>query len=326
MRPTIIIIRSSKYRVLVRLISSSLPRWSKGHNQNNATLTTFPTALPSPLPPDISPFNSSDSDLYDDVTIANALKNRVRILVWVMTQNLGRATQVKKTWAKRAEKVVYVSSQNNTAFPAVGFAPLKDDKQHAMEKTHRSFRYIYEQHFEEADWFMKSNDDTYVIVENLRYFLADKDPNDAVCLGQKITNGSNVFLKGGAGLVFSKEALRLLATKGRDPKLCRQEGVQDDVDMAKCLTSLGVRLEDTADKDGRDTFCGFYPDNVMTRQPARPPWYMDSHGNATGAERISHFPITFHKIESKMMHTLDFLLYYARPYGIKFGHTDYNNQ
>ena len=39
-------------------------------------------------------------------------------------------------------------------------------------------RYVYENFLNEFDWFLYVNDETYVIVENLRYFLADKCSNE----------------------------------------------------------------------------------------------------------------------------------------------------
>lgn len=46
-----------------------------------------------------------------------------------------------------------------------------------------AYKYVYDHHLNDADWFMKADDDTFVIVENLRYFLSDKDPNEPVYHG-----------------------------------------------------------------------------------------------------------------------------------------------
>jgi hypothetical protein len=44
----------------------------------------------------------------------------------------------------------------------------------------QAFRYVYEHYKDDADWFMKADDDTYVILENLRYFLRDYKSSDPV--------------------------------------------------------------------------------------------------------------------------------------------------
>jgi glycoprotein-N-acetylgalactosamine 3-beta-galactosyltransferase len=49
--------------------------------------------------------------------------------------------------------------------------------------TMQAFRYVYEHYKDDADWFMKVDDDTYVILENLRYFLRDYKSSDPVYFG-----------------------------------------------------------------------------------------------------------------------------------------------
>jgi glycoprotein-N-acetylgalactosamine 3-beta-galactosyltransferase len=57
---------------------------------------------------------------------------------------------------------------------------------------------------------MKVDDDTYVILENLRYFLRDYKSSDPVYFGHHFkTIVQQGYYSGGAGYVLSKEAYLL---------------------------------------------------------------------------------------------------------------------
>ncbi|KAK2144241.1 hypothetical protein LSH36_776g03004 [Paralvinella palmiformis] len=82
-----------------------------------------------------------------------------------------RAKFVRETWVKRCNKWIFVSDETNASFPTISFGTKKGRK-HLTTKTMRAFDYIYEHHINDADWFLKADDDTYVIMENLRYLFA----------------------------------------------------------------------------------------------------------------------------------------------------------
>ncbi len=134
----------------------------------------------------------------------------------------------------------------------------------------RAFDYIFKHHLDDADWFLKADDDTYVIVENLRYMLSGHSPEDPVIFGHHITMlVKQGYFSGGGGYVMSREALRRFGK--RQPGLCRDDHGAEDVQIGRCMEKLGVKPGDSRDALNRSRFHCFSPTHHIHGH--YPPWY-----------------------------------------------------
>ncbi|XP_037026163.1 glycoprotein-N-acetylgalactosamine 3-beta-galactosyltransferase 1-like isoform X2 [Bradysia coprophila] len=199
-----------------------------------------------------------------------------RVLCWVMTNPTNhrmKAIHVQRTWGRRCNKLIFMSSEEDPELSSVVALNVEEGRDHLWAKTKEAFKYIYQHHLDEAEWFLKADDDTYVIVENLRFFLKDFDSNNAVSLGCKFTQG---FFSGGAGYVLSKESVkRFVENSLLDGSKCRQEhdGLED-LEMGTCLYNIGIETTDTRDTIGRYRFLPFNPQiEVVPRNPSDKYWF-----------------------------------------------------
>lgn len=159
-------------------------------------------------------------------------------------------------------------------FPTVELN-VSEGRDNLYWKTIRAFQYIHRHHLDEADWFLKADDDTFVVVENLRYTLSKFDPERPVYLGRRFAPFiSQGYMSGGAGYVLSKEALRRFV-KGFDTGECNHFSSIEDMALGKCMETIKVEPADSRDVKGRQTFHPYPPDHYLIRQPPRPrPWYL----------------------------------------------------
>lgn len=82
--------------------------------------------------------------------------------------HMKKAQHVKRTWGRRCNKLIFMSSRTDPDLPSVGL-PVVEGRAALWSKTRAAFLYLHRMHLDEADWFVKADDDTYMAMENMRY-------------------------------------------------------------------------------------------------------------------------------------------------------------
>uniref|UniRef100_A0A1I8FA64 N-acetylgalactosaminide beta-1,3-galactosyltransferase n=1 Tax=Macrostomum lignano TaxID=282301 RepID=A0A1I8FA64_9PLAT len=169
---------------------------------------------------------------------------------------------------------------------------------------------------DQFDFVLKADDDTFVVVENLRLLLAPLDPGQPVHLAAS-------YMSGGGGYVLSRAAVRLFLARAvrsaSTPKECDlQEHTAEDWKMGTCLSSLGVKFVDSRDVGGLDRFHPINVEYMIGWGPAEmPPWMWKINYykfRACLEKCVSSVAATFHYTDN--LYLMEFLLYGVRSFGV----------
>lgn len=264
------------------------------------TTTTVP-----PTPPPTTTATTS--------TTANL--NIPKVLCWIMTSppnHNTRAKSVKETWGKRCDKILFMSSKVDDSIGSIAL-PVKEGRNNLWAKTKEAFKYIHKNFINDYDWFLKADDDTYVIMENLKSLLRKNDPNALVYFGCRLKPFvKQGFMSGGAGYVLSKGALKgFIENALANKSLCHQgDDGAEDIHIGKCIQNINGTAGDSRDEHGKGRFFPMAPENHLVPEPPSS-WYWNHiyYPTKDGVGSLSDRPISFHYINFKRMYSMEYLIY-----------------
>ncbi|XP_055297147.1 glycoprotein-N-acetylgalactosamine 3-beta-galactosyltransferase 1-like [Sitodiplosis mosellana] len=202
-------------------------------------------------------------------------------------------------------------------------------------KVKLMMQYIHKNFINDYDWFIKGDDDMFLITENLRYMLSAYSTEDPIYFGYKFNSSLHKtgFFSGGSGYVMSRKTVQTFVEKmltnkeffrkseREPPNDCHIEtdNRAEDWDISLCLDHYNVYAGDSRDLLKRDRFFPYKPEAHLFGKPD--PnfgyWQVKYYWNDEGLDCCSNYTISFHYIPAKYQYSMYFLTYRLQPFGIK---------
>ncbi|TDH71944.1 hypothetical protein CCR75_003413 [Bremia lactucae] len=282
-----------------------------------------------------------------------------RVLCFAVTyssQHHTRVQAVAETWGQRCDKLLFFSNMSDTIivgantsrerhFDIVHFDIIADHK-HLWLRTRAALKYLYDHFRHEFDWFYKCDDDTYVIVENLRSYLKRPEILQRVnrapmqighrfsmptqVLDYYIKNSTlraewhihwdrMIYNSGGSGYVMNRLYLDTFV-KSLPETTCLSDTASstmpEDAAVAFCMIWNDVYPWDTRDHHGRDRWHALNPRLISRTWRNRNDWYERYHiglgGLRSSNECAAPDSVAFHYVKPVLMYHLERSLYFCR--------------
>ncbi|KAL6117486.1 c1galt1c1 [Pungitius sinensis] len=240
------------------------------------------------------------------------LRNQVQVSCIIMVQPkiLVYWATALDTWSKHCDKAVFYSSESTKALEAVDLNE-KDD----WARLRKALKHAYE-NAGELRWFFVAQPTTFAIIENLKYLVLAKDPNEPFYLGNAMKSGELEFVSYDSGIVLSYEALKRLVRVFQDEDKCPEKGrtlwkLSEDKQLATCLKYTGVFAENGEDSHGKGLFNSKSVDSLIADS-------MKTNPNDVVAGCCSDVAVTFSGMTPNQMQVMMFGVYRLRPYGHDF--------
>ncbi|XP_058857488.1 C1GALT1-specific chaperone 1-like [Acipenser ruthenus] len=235
---------------------------------------------------------------------------RVYCAILVQPRELSYWAAVKETWSKHCDKAEFYSSENVKVFHSVNL-----DTKDKWLMLRNALKHAYA-NGKGYSWYFVALPSTFAIIENLKFFLLNKDPGQPFYIGHTVKSGELEYVELEGGLVLSVEALRRLVGVFSDNVKCPEQGsalwkLTEEKELAVCLKYTGVFAENAEDSEGKEIFNTKSVNTLIKEALAEKPQEV-----VKGC--CSDVAITFHGQSPNHMQVLMYGVYRLRPYGHTF--------
>ncbi|CAH8555390.1 unnamed protein product [Heterobilharzia americana] len=262
-----------------------------------------------------------------DISYAQKLAKKVNVYCFILTEpraHQAKAYHIQTTWARRCTRYNFVSSKEERLLKMLAVNRTRGYNKHSWVSMRENLRALYTQTYKAA-YFLKADDTTYIIMENLRNALEHMNPRKPFIMGHiREIQPHELSLSGSFGYVISQAALELIVRKGLDQLTeCGPiQHVREDVQISVCAKALGIELKDSIDMFGNSRFGNISIKNLFgpfnNGTPRWNPIEADYTQPVYDLKKLPASPllISFGGLDPIKMYILEYLIYHLRPIGI----------
>eukprot|EP00092_Neocalanus_flemingeri_P085955 GFUD01108234.1.p1 GENE.GFUD01108234.1~~GFUD01108234.1.p1 ORF type:complete len:323 (+),score=98.26 GFUD01108234.1:167-1135(+) len=266
----------------------------------------------------------------DYATQTNTTGHRLLCMVLTTPANyLTKAVHVQATWGRRCDTLLFISSSERglvswfitpdivSDLPVLELAGVLG-REHLWDKVKLGLSTIWRDYSSQFDFLIKADDDTFLIVDNLKHLLSELSPSDPLILGHHQEDRGVAYLSGGPGYVLSHAAVREIVEVGLGGDLpCHlphpvgqevQVYPNEDLQMGKCASLLHIPVQ-SSEVQGQSTFLPFLlPRHLVPGLTVK--WWLDRTKECQQVVScVSPALVSMHYVSPEMMYVYDYFVF-----------------
>eukprot|EP00117_Sycon_ciliatum_P042108 scpid89057/ scgid30683/ Glycoprotein-N-acetylgalactosamine 3-beta-galactosyltransferase 1; Core 1 O-glycan T-synthase; Core 1 UDP-galactose:N-acetylgalactosamine-alpha-R beta 1,3-galactosyltransferase 1; Core 1 beta1,3-galactosyltransferase 1 len=237
-----------------------------------------------------------------------------------------KGSAILATWGRRCDRLLFMTSgEDRTNISGrVSLPGVTEGRDALVDKSREAWKYVYETYRESYDWFYKCDDDTYTVVENLKFMLYTINTTQPRFLGKHLQGGGVDWVSGGAGYVLNRAALGKLREQIGKGCMTNARIEHEDQLVSICLKSAGVAISDNRDGAARSRILPLSPELHLTPGAIAGSVYkwvlkysVGKSEENEGPGCCSELAVSFHYIspQSQYALSLDYLIYKLHTFG-----------
>lgn len=181
----------------------------------------------------------------------------------------------------KCDGFVVVSDKTDLSLGAIN-VPHEGPEEYSnkWQKVKSGWTFVYQNYYSRYDWFFLAQVDSFLIIENLRYYLESDEIQMAENGGRTDASGrlqtplylgrrfalagleSEIYNNNGPGYVLNKAALKALVVDAfpqLDPNILHARSSSHDTFVARAFRQIGIQPYPTQDEYGGERFMPFLP-------------------------------------------------------------------